>query len=105
MTITKQEVEAAFEIGGYTINERFPECGFIYFPTCHPYTKDNPEQGRVFWKLNVPAGFEPITRADIHINESWSYPNPVQASQLYDLVEVYVNYCRQERIEKRIACP
>ena len=36
--VTKESVLAAFTIGGFTMNERYEECGFVYFPASRPWT-------------------------------------------------------------------
>ena len=100
--VSKTDVEAAFEIGGFTINERFPECGFIYFPASRPWTKENEDQGRVFWKVEGERTDVPITREQVWINESWSYPNARQIEQLYKLVHLYVNYKRQQKAARKV---
>ena len=73
-TVTREEVEAAFNAGGYTINERFEECGFIYFPTGTrkhlqgAAGRDHDDQGRVFWnveKHEYPDTFDGRQEAQI----------------------------------------
>lgn len=104
--IAESDVIKLFEAGGYTINERFPECGFVYFPTCPPYTKENESQGRVFFTVEEHArdngnnSLGLLTEEDIHINVSWGRPNDKQVGQLYKLVTLYVNYCREQKFGK-----
>lgn len=113
MIVTKEQVEAAFMKGGYTINERFKECGFIYFPTCAPFTKENPEQGRVFFKVDRHA--YPDTqqgqldkaldeqlgqvRDSFSTSASWGYPTEKQQREIDELIKLYVIFCRQQRGE------
>ena len=84
--ISTEEVQAAIEAGSCQIEERFPETGFVYY-----------EGGRVFWKLEdtAPKGCLSITKDDVWINESWGCPSRERAHQLYSLLTLYVNWCRQ----------
>jgi len=88
--ITKEEVEQAFKKGGFTINERFPECGFVYFPASKPRTSKNPDQGRVSWL----AEEEDDT---ISISPNWGFPTEEQNAQILRLLALYVTYVRQVR--------
>ena len=113
MIVTKEQVERAFEKGGFTINERFKECGFIYFPVGAPYTKENPDQGRVFWNV-VPHKY-PDTEAGrlekqldaslgrcqdgINVSMGWGRPPDEQMKQIEELLWLYVIFRRQAREE------
>jgi hypothetical protein len=92
--VTKTEVEAAFRAGGYTINERYPECGFLYFPASKPYTAENPNQGRVFW--NVEKTEDP-NDPQIAVCASWDFPTDKQINEILKLLALYVSYNRQRK--------
>lgn len=109
--VQKSEVEAAFKQGGYTVNERFPECGFLYFPASAPWTRGNPDQGRVFWEVDAfkyPEGSEGefqrmlddvsgLLRDAISISASWGFPTDKQQGQILELLRLYVLYQRENR--------
>ena len=111
MILTKQDVIRLFEQGGYTIDERYPETGFIYFPTDGSRSKDSPDQGRVFW--NIVKHEYPDTlvgRADrqldktfgmcrdaLEIHPSWDRATDKQMEEIGKLLKHYVLFCRQQR--------
>jgi len=111
MILEKADVTRLFEKGGYTINERFEECGFIYFPASEPRTKENPNQGRVLWVINkhvypdTPDGalqkrldqMTGLCKDELSISSSWGRANDVQIEEIRELLKYYVIFCRQQR--------
>jgi hypothetical protein len=114
MIITKEQVEQAFNVGGFTMNERYLETGFIYFPSKElsgQEGRDYPDQGRVFW--NVEKHVYPDTlvgRADKQIDASLGScrdtfstsvshgrPNDRQLVQIESLIKLYVLFRRQQK--------
>lgn len=111
MIVTKEQVEQAFRVGGFTINERFEECGFIYFPTSEPPTKENPDQGRVFFNFEPheypdtdEGAFEKrmdavmgSCRDTVTVSPSWDRATDRQMEQIYTLLTRWVTFTRQQR--------
>ena len=97
--VSEESVVDAFNIGGFTMNERVEDGGFIYFPTCHPWTAENEDQGRAFWRVKEGSmkSTAPVTYDDLHINVSRGFANERQINQMYTLLERYVNYKRQQK--------
>ena len=116
--VSEEQVEQAFEKGGFTINERFEETGYLYFPTSAPWTRDNPEQGRVFWQIEAfeypdtqEGDWQKIldeisgcVRDSISTNCSWGRPNDKQMEEIVEALRLYVVFVREKRgrIPKRI---
>jgi hypothetical protein len=118
--ILLEDVHAAFNTGGYTINERFEECGFVYFPTgtkAHlegERGRNHPDQGRVFWRVKKHDYPDTIlgrvdrdldkklgqSRDELSIGVSWGRATDRQMSEIAQMLKLYVLYRRQER-EKR----
>jgi hypothetical protein len=105
--VTQEQVVAAFKRGGYTIDERFPECGFVYFPASEPRTKDNPDQGRIFWNIKKHKYEDDTQRRideaigvcqdTVEISASWGFPSEQQQREIVTLLTLYVRFSRQQR--------
>lgn len=102
--VSSRDVHDAFVIGGYTMNERVSEGGFVYFPEGRPFTAENEDQGRMFWKVvdGVRGTTRPVTYDDLHINGSWGRASQGQIDQMYTLLEKYVNYNRQQNAVQNV---
>lgn len=108
--ITKEQVIAAFEVGGYTINERFKETGFLYFPTDGSKSKNSLGQGRVFWMVEKHEYESEVDRRidqacgvcqdSISISPGWGFPSEEQRTQILELLKLYVLFARRARAEK-----
>ncbi len=114
MIVTKEDVTRAFDAGGFTINERFEETGFFYFPEKEltgQEGRDYPDQGRVFWRVekheypDTPAGridkaLDPqlgMCRDELDIHTSWGRPTDKQIDLIRTAIQRYVLYRRQQR--------
>jgi len=114
MIITREQVEQAFNVGGFTMNERYEETGFVYFPAKElsgQEGRDYPDQGRVFWVVEkhvYPGTIEGRTAqgVDAALGEcqdtfstscSHGRPNDRQFTQIETLLRLYVVYRRQQR--------
>lgn len=111
MLLEKEDVTRLFEVGGYTINERFKETGFIYFPTDGSKSKESPNQGRVFWHVEEHAYPDTVAgRTDKHLDQrlgmcrdvlsvspSWERATDKQDKEIRQLLKHYVIFCRQQR--------
>ena len=118
--IKVEDVHAAFNKGGYTINERFEECGFVYFPTGTKVHlegergRKHPEQGRVFWHIEKHVYPDTIMgrtektldkklgqcRDSLSVSASWGRPTDRQMEEITQMLKLYVLYRRQEREKK-----
>lgn len=119
--IKLEDVHAAFDAGGYTINERFEECGFVYFPTgtkthlSGQEGRDWKDQGRVFWSVKKHVYPDTIVgRADkvldqklgqskdeLNVSPSWGRPTDRQITEIESMLKLYVLYRRQERERRK----
>ena len=111
MLLEKEDVTRLFEQGGYTIDERFLETGYLYFPLCAPHTKENPDQGRVFWHVekhvyaDTDAGrTEKLLdqrfgscKDELSVSPSWGRATDKQMDEIQILLKRYVLFCRQQR--------
>jgi hypothetical protein len=116
MIVTKEMVTEVFDAGGYTINERFEETGFIYFPLAEAHLtgkrgRDWPDQGRVFWQVekhkypDTPDGKMEATLDrqfgkcldEINVCSSWGRATDEQTAQILKVVQLYTLYSRQQR--------
>lgn len=119
-TVTREEVDAAFHAGGYTIDERYPECGFVYFPTGTKRHlkgaegRDHPDQGRVFWNVEqheYPDNLDGRQQAQIDkvlgkcldsidVSSSWGRATDKQQMEIEEAIRAYVVYCRRAKVQK-----
>lgn len=86
--VTKERVLEHFEQHGFTMNERLPFCGFIYFPTSAPFTKENRDQGRVFWTYDKD-------KDEVSVSASWGRPTDAQFEAIQKAVALYATYRMQ----------
>jgi hypothetical protein len=81
--VAQEEVEQAFKRGGYKLNERFPDCGFVYF-------SHGGEEGRVLWDFDE-------TTDKLSISSSWGFPSDTQKEEILKALALYVTFKRQAR--------
>jgi hypothetical protein len=115
MIVTKEQVEQAFEVGGFTINERFEECGYVYFPDGKELRgqdgREYPHQGRVLFSFtrheypDTPEGLleEQMDKAfgacrdSGSVSPSWGRPTDRQMDQINAALKLWVIFSRQQR--------
>ena len=86
--IAKERVVEAFTSSGLTLEERFPDCGFVYFPRSAPFTAENPDQGRVFWEYDEGTD-------EISVGSSWGRPRDAQHLSIQKALALYITFKRQ----------
>jgi len=96
--ITREQVEEAFKRDNLQIDERFSECGFLYF-----------KGGRIFWSVDKHKYDDPedetidracgVCRDAISISPSWGFPQDALLKRIMGALKLYVLYARQQRQE------
>ena len=113
MIVTPEQVTQAFVSQGFTMNERFKETGFLYFPTDGSRSAESPHQGRVFWMVekhdypDSPEGAleEQLDRRfggckdSIQISAGWGRLTDKQVPLVQNALKLYVLGSRQLRGE------
>ena len=84
--VPKEEVEAAFKKGSYTIDERFPGCGFVYFPQAD--RRGPGREGRVSWDYEKEDD-------QLSISPGWGFPTDTQKEEILRALALYVTYTGQ----------
>ena len=109
MQVTKEQVEAAFTKGGFQIEERFEECGFIYFKdwtdsdarlfwTVHEHVYPDTPEGQLDKQLDERFG---TLKDRVEVRSSWGMPSKEQVEAALQALKLYVGYVRQVRGKKQ----
>jgi hypothetical protein len=107
--VTKEQVETAFKKRGFTIEERFEECGFLYFKdwtgsearlfwTVHEHVYPDTEQGRLDKQLDERLG---TLQDRVEVRPSWGMPSEREVQDALQALKLYVGYVRQIRGKKQ----
>ena len=87
--VSLEEVTQAINKSNLAIEERFNECGFVYFPASSN-KNDSVGEGRVFWE----ADWEKDT---ISISPSRGFTTSRQRDEILRTLALYVTFKRQVR--------
>jgi len=89
--VAAEEVIQAFNKSDLSIEERFDECGFVYFPLHVNKRHDSKTgEGRVFWEADQE-------KDTISVSPSWGFPSSKQQDQILRTLALYVTFKRQVR--------